>query len=113
MAEAAPELRKLAIVPAYNEADMVGRVVRDIHREAPGFDVLVIDDGSADTTAEQAEAAGAVGRELGSLRRVQLAIEFGLHQQDLVAASGCVLIRHHDAFRCSRVACTSRRLPGK
>src|SRR5436309_9863583 len=60
MAEAAPELRKLAIVPAYNEADMVGRVVRDIHREAPGFDVLVIDDGSADTTAEQAEAAGAV-----------------------------------------------------
>jgi len=60
MAEAAPELRMLAIVPAYNEAEMVGRVVRDIQREAPGFDVLVVDDGSADATAAEAEAAGAV-----------------------------------------------------
>ena len=53
------ELRKLAIVPALNEADMVGRVVRDIRREAPGFDVLVVDDGSTDDTAARAEAEGA------------------------------------------------------
>ena len=53
------ELRKLAIVPAYNEADMVGRVVRDIERDAPGFDVLVVDDGSTDATAAAAAAAGA------------------------------------------------------
>jgi glycosyltransferase involved in cell wall biosynthesis len=52
-------LRKLAIVPAYNEAGMVGRVVRDIRREAPGFDVVVIDDGSVDATGTEAEAAGA------------------------------------------------------
>jgi glycosyltransferase involved in cell wall biosynthesis len=55
-----PVLRKLAIVPAYNEAGMVGRVVRDIEREAPGFDVLVVDDGSTDATAAEAETAGAV-----------------------------------------------------
>jgi glycosyltransferase involved in cell wall biosynthesis len=54
------ELRKLAIVPAYNEAGMVGRVVRDIERNAPGFDVLVVDDGSTDRTAAEAEAEGAV-----------------------------------------------------
>jgi glycosyltransferase involved in cell wall biosynthesis len=54
------ELRKLAIVPAYNEADMVGRVVRDIERQAPGFDVLVVDDGSTDATAAAAETEGAV-----------------------------------------------------
>jgi glycosyltransferase involved in cell wall biosynthesis len=54
------ELNKLAIVPAYNEADMVGRVVRDIQREAPGFDVLVVDDGSTDETAERAGTEGAV-----------------------------------------------------
>jgi glycosyltransferase involved in cell wall biosynthesis len=54
------ELRKLAIVPAYNEAGMVGRVVRDIERNAPGFDVLVIDDGSTDQTAAEAEGEGAV-----------------------------------------------------
>ncbi len=56
----AAELTKLAIVPAYNEADMVGRVVREIHREAPGFDVLVVDDGSTDATAAVAGDEGAV-----------------------------------------------------
>jgi glycosyltransferase involved in cell wall biosynthesis len=54
-----PQLRKLAIVPAYNEQGMVGRVVRDIKRQAPGFDVVVIDDGSLDNTAAEAEASGA------------------------------------------------------
>jgi glycosyltransferase involved in cell wall biosynthesis len=53
------ELRRLAIVPAYNEQGMVGRVVRDIRRQAPGFDVLVVDDGSTDATAAAAEAEGA------------------------------------------------------
>ena len=56
----ATELTKLAIVPAYNEADMVGRVVRDIEREAPGFDVVVVNDGSTDATAAAAAEAGAV-----------------------------------------------------
>ena len=59
MAAAREELRKLAIVPAYNEAGMVARVVRDIQRQAPGFDVLVVDDGSTDATAALAEAQGA------------------------------------------------------
>ena len=54
------KLRKLAIVPAYNEAGMVGRVVRDLHREAPDFDVLVVDDGSTDATTVEAEAEGAM-----------------------------------------------------
>jgi hypothetical protein len=53
------ELRKLAIVPAYNEAGMVARVVRDIHRAAPDFDVVVIDDGSIDETSAEAAAEGA------------------------------------------------------
>jgi hypothetical protein len=56
----AAELSKLAIVPAYNEADMVGRVVRDILREAPGFDVVVVDDGSNDATGAVAAGEGAV-----------------------------------------------------
>ncbi|MQA75845.1 MAG: glycosyltransferase [Solirubrobacterales bacterium] len=53
------KLRKLAIVPAYNEAGMVGRVVREIHRQAPDFDVLVVDDGSTDATSAEATAEGA------------------------------------------------------
>jgi glycosyltransferase involved in cell wall biosynthesis len=49
-------LKKLAIVPAYNEGEMVARVVREIRKHAPGFDVLVVDDGSTDATALEAES---------------------------------------------------------
>ena len=49
----------LAVVPAYNESATVGRVVTALHREAPQIDVVVIDDGSTDRTAECAERAGA------------------------------------------------------
>ena len=51
--------RKLAVVPAYNEAACVGEVVRSLRVHAPGYDVLVVDDGSTDSTARVAEAAGA------------------------------------------------------
>jgi glycosyltransferase involved in cell wall biosynthesis len=49
----------LAVVPAYNEAATVAGVIRAIHHAEPDFDVLVVDDGSTDATAEIAEAAGA------------------------------------------------------
>lgn len=52
-------LKKLAMVPAYNEGGSIEFVVSELGRHAPGFDVLVIDDGSADNTAEIAERAGA------------------------------------------------------
>jgi glycosyltransferase involved in cell wall biosynthesis len=52
------QLRKLAIVPAYNEEGMVSRVVREIRRNAPEFDIVVVDDGSTDRTAAEAEATG-------------------------------------------------------
>ena len=51
--------RHLAIVPAHNEAQAITSTVNEIHRFAPDFDVLVVDDGSTDMTALRAEAAGA------------------------------------------------------
>jgi glycosyltransferase involved in cell wall biosynthesis len=51
--------RRLAVVPAYNEAATVGSVVGALHRDAPEWDVLVVDDGSTDDTARIAAAAGA------------------------------------------------------
>jgi glycosyltransferase involved in cell wall biosynthesis len=49
----------LAIVPAYNEAGAIAGTVADIRRHAPGFDIVVVDDGSTDATAEVAADAGA------------------------------------------------------
>jgi len=47
------------VVPAYNEVETVADVIRSIREHAPDFDVVAIDDGSTDATAEIAEAAGA------------------------------------------------------
>jgi glycosyltransferase involved in cell wall biosynthesis len=52
-------LRRLAIVPALNEAGSIESVIREIRAEDPDFEVLVVDDGSTDNTAALAEAAGA------------------------------------------------------
>jgi glycosyltransferase involved in cell wall biosynthesis len=54
-----PEGRRLAIVPARNEEEAVGRVVEELRAFDPELDVLVIDDGSEDGTAASAAAAGA------------------------------------------------------
>jgi glycosyltransferase involved in cell wall biosynthesis len=50
--------RHLAIVPAYNEAAAITATIADI-RAHSDFDVLVVDDGSTDDTAERASKAGA------------------------------------------------------
>jgi glycosyltransferase involved in cell wall biosynthesis len=53
----APAMRAAALVPAYNEAATIGRVVSGLHGTVDS--VLVIDDGSVDGTGEIAAAAGA------------------------------------------------------
>ena len=52
-------MRALAIVPAYNEASSVGRVVDEIRSFDRRFEILVVDDGSTDATAAVARARGA------------------------------------------------------
>jgi glycosyltransferase involved in cell wall biosynthesis len=52
-------MRVLAVVPAFNEAGGVAGVVRELFDVRPQIDVLVIDDGSSDRTADRAAAAGA------------------------------------------------------
>jgi glycosyltransferase involved in cell wall biosynthesis len=52
--------RRVAIVPAYNEERNIATVVGELRAFDPGMDVVVVSDGSADDTAENAEAAGAL-----------------------------------------------------
>jgi glycosyltransferase involved in cell wall biosynthesis len=52
-------LRRVAIVPAYNEAGSIAAVIREIREVDPELEVVVVDDGSTDATARIAEREGA------------------------------------------------------
>ena len=48
------------IIPAFNEAQTIGDVVTRIKTLYPGFEVIVINDGSTDDTGDVAKEAGAI-----------------------------------------------------
>ena len=50
-------MRTLVVIPAHDEAESIADVVTRVR--AAGFPALVVDDGSADDTAERARRAGA------------------------------------------------------
>jgi glycosyltransferase involved in cell wall biosynthesis len=52
-------LRRLAIVPAHNEAPSIAGVVEEIRAADPDLRIVVVDDGSTDGTAAIATRAGA------------------------------------------------------
>ena len=58
-AERLRALRRVAIVPAFNEEASIAGVVDGLLAYDPGLRVVVVDDGSTDRTAEVARAAGA------------------------------------------------------
>lgn len=60
MTDDGPTHRTLILIPAYNERDALPGVLADLRAIVPEHDVLVVDDGSADDTADVAEAAGAI-----------------------------------------------------
>jgi glycosyltransferase involved in cell wall biosynthesis len=74
------------VIPAYNEAKVIARVVGEVARH--GYHVVVVDDGSADDTAEQASGASIVVRHpvnLGQGAALQTGIECALqHGADVV-----------------------------
>jgi len=64
-------VRATVVVPTYNEIENIERLIREVLAAAPHVQILVVDDGSPDGTADKAEA---LGRELGHvsvLRRTE------------------------------------------
>jgi glycosyltransferase involved in cell wall biosynthesis len=53
-------VRTLVFIPAWNEEASVASVIADVREAIPDADVLVVDDGSIDATAERAREAGAL-----------------------------------------------------
>jgi glycosyltransferase involved in cell wall biosynthesis len=53
------ELRRVAIVPALNEAENIGRVIDELRAFDPGLEIVVVDDGSLDGTDHAAATKGA------------------------------------------------------
>ena len=53
------ETKVSIIIPVYNEAGNIGNIVSDIKALCPVYEVIVINDGSTDNTAAEAQSAGA------------------------------------------------------
>src|SRR5205814_3962516 len=67
----------LVFIPAWNEEQCLPAVLQVLRRRLPDADVLVIDDGSTDRTAEVARANGAEVLSLGTNRGLRFGIAAG------------------------------------
>ncbi|MBX7184377.1 MAG: glycosyltransferase family 2 protein [Vicinamibacteria bacterium] len=77
--------RVLVAVPAFNEAVTIAEVVTRVRRSLPGFDLLVINDGSTDRTQEILDDLGVETAHhlcnLGYGRAIQTAIKYAAHHR--------------------------------
>jgi glycosyltransferase involved in cell wall biosynthesis len=82
----------LVFIPAWNEEENLPAVLDDLRSELPEADVLVVDDGSSDGTADVARAHGAEVLSLGLNRGLPIGI-----------AAGYAWAREHGYALCGRV----------
>jgi hypothetical protein len=92
----------VVFVPAWNEEDNLPAVLDGLHAELPGVDVLVVDDGSTDRTAEVARTHGATVLSLGANRGLRVGI-----------AAGWGWARDHGYAFAGRVDADGQHLPAE
>ena len=71
--------RTLIIVPALNEEESLPATLKELREVVDQHDIVVIDDGSIDATADVARRAGAVSAQLPFTLGVGGAVRVGLH----------------------------------
>jgi len=70
----------IVFIPAWNEEANLPAVLDELRRELPHADLLVIDDGSTDATAEVARAHGADVHSFGENRGLRIGIAAGYRE---------------------------------
>jgi glycosyltransferase involved in cell wall biosynthesis len=90
----------LVFIPAWNEEDNLPAVLDALHAALPNADVLVVDDGSTDRTADVARAHGASVHSLGA----NLGLRFGI-------AAGYRHALDHGYAYCGRVDADGQHPP--
>jgi glycosyltransferase involved in cell wall biosynthesis len=74
-------MRVCVVIAAYNEASVIGRVISEVKRR--GYTIVVVDDGSSDSTAEASAGADVLVRHpinLGQGAALQTGVDFALER---------------------------------
>ena len=87
------EHRLILIIPAYNESGKITDVVREAKKVPLLNEVLVVDDGSKDTTVKEAEDTGALvlshPRNMGVGAAIRTGIDYALDNEfDVIVVMG-------------------------
>jgi dolichol-phosphate mannosyltransferase len=69
--------RAVVVVPTYNERENIARLIPEVLRY-PEFDLLVVDDGSPDGTADEVRSAQGLAQHAGRLHLVERESKLGL-----------------------------------
>lgn len=119
-------VKELVFICAWNEEGSIGEVICELKAALPGVDILVVDDGSSDQTAEIASRLGAQVHSFGENQGLEKAISEGYRQAFEGGYELCGRVDadgQHDAYDLARmmalvrsgecdVAVGSRFLPG-
>jgi hypothetical protein len=85
--------RRIAvIIPAYNEEETIGSVVREVKGLGDGYEVVVVDDCSQDATARNAEREGATVIELPANLGIGGAVQTGFKYALAAGFDACVQV---------------------
>jgi glycosyltransferase involved in cell wall biosynthesis len=77
-----PTADTVVFIPAWNEEQALPAVLDELHAGLPEADLLVIDDGSTDATAEVAAARGAIVVSFGENRGLRAGIAAGYREAE-------------------------------
>lgn len=74
----------LIIIPAYNEAEAIAKVILSVKEDVPLADIVVINDGSTDATALTAKAGGAMVIDLPYNLGIGAAVQTGYKYAEMM-----------------------------